>query len=58
MTNSANTRIGVGIVGASADRGWGGIAHAPGAAGARCVPDPRCRRRLVSEGANAAPLAD
>lgn len=29
MTNSANTRIGVGIVGASADRGWGGIAHVP-----------------------------
>lgn len=29
MTNSANTRIGVGLIGASADRGWGGIAHAP-----------------------------
>ena len=29
MTNSANTRIGVGIIGASADRGWGGIAHVP-----------------------------
>jgi predicted dehydrogenase len=29
MTNSANSRIGVGIVGASADRGWGGIAHVP-----------------------------
>lgn len=29
MTSSANTRIGVGIVGASADRGWGGIAHVP-----------------------------
>ena len=29
MINSANTRIGVGIVGASADRGWGGIAHVP-----------------------------
>lgn len=29
MTNSANARIGVGIVGASADRGWGGIAHVP-----------------------------
>ncbi|MFD7025479.1 Gfo/Idh/MocA family protein [Promicromonospora sukumoe] len=29
MTNSANARIGVGLVGASADRGWGGIAHVP-----------------------------
>ncbi|MFD6138316.1 Gfo/Idh/MocA family protein [Promicromonospora sp. NPDC060271] len=29
MTNSADTRIGVGLVGASADRGWGGIAHVP-----------------------------
>jgi predicted dehydrogenase len=29
MTNSANTRIGVGVIGASADRGWGGIAHIP-----------------------------
>jgi predicted dehydrogenase len=29
MTNSANTRIGVGLIGASADRGWGGIAHVP-----------------------------
>ncbi|MBF0815542.1 Gfo/Idh/MocA family oxidoreductase [Microbacterium paludicola] len=29
MTNSAGTRIGVGLVGASADRGWGGIAHVP-----------------------------
>ncbi|MDX2399451.1 Gfo/Idh/MocA family protein [Microbacterium algeriense] len=27
--NSANARIGVGLVGASADRGWGGIAHIP-----------------------------
>ncbi|CAM5684320.1 Gfo/Idh/MocA family oxidoreductase OS=Streptomyces tendae OX=1932 GN=GUR47_07005 PE=4 SV=1 [Streptomyces tendae] len=29
MTNSAHTQIGVGIIGASADRGWGGIAHVP-----------------------------
>lgn len=29
MTNSPNSRIGVGIVGASPDRGWGGIAHVP-----------------------------
>ncbi len=29
MTNSANTRIGVGLIGASADWGWGGIAHVP-----------------------------
>ena len=29
MTRSANTRIGVGIVGANADRGWGGLAHVP-----------------------------
>ncbi|MGW6025310.1 Gfo/Idh/MocA family protein [Streptomyces sp. NPDC055099] len=29
MTNSAHTQIGVGIVGASSDRGWGGIAHVP-----------------------------
>ncbi|GHB12493.1 oxidoreductase [Streptomyces tendae] len=29
MTNSAHTRIGVGLVGASTDRGWGGIAHVP-----------------------------
>lgn len=29
MTNSASTRIGVGLIGASADRGWGGIAHVP-----------------------------
>ncbi|MFI5720699.1 Gfo/Idh/MocA family protein [Nocardia sp. NPDC051750] len=29
MMNSANTRIGVGLIGASADRGWGGIAHVP-----------------------------
>ena len=29
MTNSAHTRIGVGLIGASADRGWGGIAHVP-----------------------------
>ncbi|MEV0891678.1 Gfo/Idh/MocA family oxidoreductase [Promicromonospora sp. NPDC050262] len=29
MKNSANTRIGVGLIGASADRGWGGIAHVP-----------------------------
>ncbi|WP_460699253.1 Gfo/Idh/MocA family protein [Nocardia thraciensis] len=29
MLNSENTRIGVGLIGASADRGWGGIAHVP-----------------------------
>ncbi|MDR6144039.1 putative dehydrogenase [Microbacterium foliorum] len=29
MTNSISTRIGVGLIGASADRGWGGIAHIP-----------------------------
>ncbi|MEU3718712.1 Gfo/Idh/MocA family protein [Streptomyces californicus] len=29
MTNSAHTPIGVGIIGASSDRGWGGIAHVP-----------------------------
>ncbi|MEU5373504.1 Gfo/Idh/MocA family oxidoreductase [Streptomyces sp. NPDC005951] len=29
MTNSAHTHIGVGIIGASSDRGWGGIAHVP-----------------------------
>ena len=29
MSKSANARIGVGIVGARADRGWGGIAHVP-----------------------------
>ncbi|MER7963998.1 Gfo/Idh/MocA family protein [Streptomyces ardesiacus] len=29
MTNSAHTQIGVGIIGASSDRGWGGIAHVP-----------------------------
>lgn len=29
MLNSANARIGVGLIGASADRGWGGIAHVP-----------------------------
>lgn len=29
MTNSANTRFGVGIVGASTNQGWGGIAHVP-----------------------------
>ncbi|MBO4239228.1 Gfo/Idh/MocA family protein [Pseudonocardia alni] len=29
MTNSANARIGVGLIGASAGRGWGGTAHVP-----------------------------
>ncbi|MGW4840375.1 Gfo/Idh/MocA family protein [Streptomyces globisporus] len=29
MTNSAHTQIGVGIIGASSARGWGGIAHVP-----------------------------
>ncbi|MDQ0644349.1 Gfo/Idh/MocA family protein [Microbacterium murale] len=29
MTDSENGRIGVGIIGASADGGWGGIAHVP-----------------------------
>ncbi|MEV4045732.1 putative dehydrogenase [Streptomyces sp. SAI-195] len=29
MTNSAHTQIGVGIIGASSDRGWGGVAHVP-----------------------------
>ncbi|MFJ5920728.1 Gfo/Idh/MocA family protein [Streptomyces ardesiacus] len=29
MANSAHTQIGVGIIGASSDRGWGGIAHVP-----------------------------
>ncbi|MFJ9622996.1 Gfo/Idh/MocA family protein [Streptomyces sp. NPDC101181] len=29
MTSSAHTQIGVGIIGASSDRGWGRIAHVP-----------------------------